>query len=315
VKYRLPGKSIVHVSGEFQPWNGQEKGFLVADFLVKHPLILMTNDLNQQFDFKFSAEKPYQSSHEEYIDQAKRIHQQISSGKCEKVVLSRTKSVFYDTNFLHADFERLCDLYPTAFVYIASTEKYGTWIGATPELLLQKTGNLCETVALASTKKKDDKTDWTNKEYFEQAVVNEFIVQRLHEIGCEAIESSERNEVVAGPLKHLRNKITFASPSTPLERLIHSLHPTPAVSGLPQKEAIEVIEQVEQHERTLYAGVIGVLDEQSSALFVNLRCAQVFENEVCLYVGGGHTAASNSNAEWVETENKAKTLLNVLQNH
>jgi isochorismate synthase len=100
-----------------------------------------------------------------------------------------------------------------------------------------------------------------------------------------------------------------------LERLIHSLHPTPAVSGLPQKEAIEVIEQVEQHERTLYAGVIGVLDEQSSALFVNLRCAQVFENEVCLYVGGGHTAASNSNAEWVETENKAKTLLNVLQNH
>jgi isochorismate synthase len=154
VKYRLPGKSIVHVSGEFQPWNGQEKGFLVADFLVKHPLILMTNDLNQQFDFKFSAEKPYQSSHEEYIDQAKRIHQQISSGKCEKVVLSRTKSVFYDTNFLLTDFERLCDLYPTAFVYIASTEKYGTWIGATPELLLQKTGNLCETVALASTKKR-----------------------------------------------------------------------------------------------------------------------------------------------------------------
>ena len=315
VKYRLPGKSIVHVSGEFQPWNGEENGFLVADFLVKHPLILVPNDFNQPFDFNFSAEKSYQSSREEYILQAQRIHQEISAGNCEKVVLSRTKSVLYDTNFLIKDFERLCDLYPSAFVYIASSKKYGTWIGATPELLLQKTGNHYQTVALAATKKKDDTTDWTDKEYFEQGVVNAFIVQRLHELGCEAIESSDRHEVVAGPLKHLRNEITFTSPWISLAQLIHALHPTPAVSGLPQDKAVEVIEQVELHERSLYAGVIGVLDEQSSALFVNLRCAQVFENEVCLYVGGGHTQASDSNAEWEETENKAKTLLNVLQNH
>ena len=149
VKYRLPGKSIVHVSGEFQPWNGQENGFIVADFLVKHPLILVSNDLNQPFDFKFSAEIPHHTSHDEYIVQAQHIHQEITSGNCEKVVLSRTKSVSYDTNFLFTDFEHLCDLYPSAFVYIASSEKYGTWIGATPELLLQKTG----TIALKISRK------------------------------------------------------------------------------------------------------------------------------------------------------------------
>jgi isochorismate synthase len=315
VKYRLPGKSIVHVSGEFQPWNGQEKGFLVADFLVKHPLILVPNDHHEQFDFQFSNETPYQTLQEEYIDQAQRIHQEISYGNCKKVVLSRTKSVSYDTNFLFTDFERLCDLYPSAFVYIASSVKYGTWIGATPELLIEHKGDHYQTVALAATKKKDDTTPWTDKEYFEQGVVNEFIVQRLRKLGCEMIYSNNRHEVVAGPLKHLRNEITFKSPLMPLERIVQSLHPTPAVSGFPQDKAIEVIEKVEQHARSLYAGVIGVLDEQSSALFVNLRCAQVFENEVFLYVGGGHTEASDSIEEWQETENKAKTLLNVLQNH
>ncbi len=315
VKYRLPGKSIVRVSGQFQPWNGQKEGFLVADFLVRQPLILVPNSLNEPIEFQFSTKIPQQTSYEEYMDQAHRIHQEIGAGFCEKVVLSRIKSLAYDPNFLLTDFERLCECYPSAFVYMVSSEKYGTWIGATPELLLQNKGTHYQTVALAATKKKEDATDWTDKEYFEQGVVNEFILERLHALGCENIKSSNRHEVQAGPLKHLRNDITFESAAIPLERLVQSLHPTPAVSGLPQEKAVALIQHLEQHDRSLYAGVIGLVDEQSSSLFVNLRCAQVFEHAVCLYVGGGHTEASDANAEWEETENKAKTLLNILQNH
>jgi isochorismate synthase len=76
-----------------------------------------------------------------------------------------------------------------------------------------------------------------------------------------------------------------------------------------------LIQQLEGHERSLYAGVIGLVNEHSSNLFVNLRCAQVFNDAVTLYLGGGHTEDSDANAEWEETENKARTLLNILQNH
>ena len=315
VKYRLPGNTIVHVSGQFHPWNGQEQGFLATDFLVKNSLILIPDNRNENAELIFSDEYPHQTSHEEYLHQANRIHQEIDSGACDKVVLSRIKTVPYNTGFLFADFERLCEMYPSAFVYLVSSLKYGTWIGATPELLLHNSGNHYQTVALAATKKKDDSSDWTNKEYFEQGVVKEFIVQRLMELGCDEIHSNNLHDYVAGPLKHLRNEITFKSTSIPLEKLVQSLHPTPAVSGLPQDKAIEIIQKLERHDRALYAGVIGVVDEQSSHLFVNLRSAQVFQNAVCLYVGGGHTEASDPNAEWEETENKAKTLLNILQNH
>ncbi len=315
VKYRIPGKPIEVLSGQFMPWNGTDYGCLVADFTLEQVLCLKPDVSKDTRECYILDNQPTETTREEFLEQSKRIHQEISAGACEKVVLSRVKSAPYQKQFLFEDFETLCTTYPNAFVYLVSSAHFGTWIGATPEILLEKYGSAYRTVALAATKKVDDSTAWSPKEYFEQGVVNAFIVKRLHDAGCEAVQSNERHEYTAGPLKHLRNEISFSSTNIDLKSLIDTLHPTPAVSGLPQDKAISLIHDLETHQRSLYAGVIGVMDEHSSHLFVNLRCAQVFDDTVSLYIGGGHTEASDANAEWEETENKAKTLLNVLQNH
>jgi isochorismate synthase len=90
------------------------------------------------------------------------------------------------------------------------------------------------------------------------------------------------------------------------------LHPTPAVSGTPRKDALDWIRSEEKHERQFYAGIIGSMDEHSMNLYVNLRCAQIIGSDIYLYVGGGFTADSIPEKEWEETENKSKTLLNLL---
>ena len=59
--------------------------------------------------------------------------------------------------------------------------------------------------------------------------------------------------------------------------------------------------------------MIGVVGEQSTQLFVNLRCAEIIQNQAYLYLGGGFTKDSTVESEWSETENKAKTLLNVMK--
>lgn len=315
VKYRIPGKPIEVLSGQFLPWNGTDQGFLVADFTLERMLLLKPDASKVTSECHVLENQPSETTREAFINQSKRIHQEITSGSCEKVVLSRVKSAPYQKQFLVEDFETLCSIYPNAFVYLVSSVHFGTWIGATPEILVEKSDNVYRTVALAATKKVDDPTVWSSKEIFEQRVVNEFILNRLRDAGCEAVQSNERHEYTAGPLKHLRNEITFFSTNIALKTLIETLHPTPAVSGLPQEKAISLIQLLEDHDRSLYAGVIGVIDEHSSNLFVNLRCAQVFDDAVSLYVGGGHTEASDASAEWEETENKAKTLLNILQNH
>jgi isochorismate synthase len=94
--------------------------------------------------------------------------------------------------------------------------------------------------------------------------------------------------------------------------LIRSLHPTPAVCGLPREKALQLIEKHETHNRNLYAGLIGYKSKEELNVFVNLRCMQVTENDFLLYVGGGITDQSIPENEWNETENKAKTLMRVL---
>jgi len=95
--------------------------------------------------------------------------------------------------------------------------------------------------------------------------------------------------------------------------LLCKLHPTPSVGGLPIKKALDFIVQNEKHNRAYYAGFLGPINiSKKSAIFVNLRCLQLIENEFVLYSGAGITASSVAEKEWEETENKMLTLMNVI---
>jgi isochorismate synthase len=54
------------------------------------------------------------------------------------------------------------------------------------------------------------------------------------------------------------------------------------------------------------------MGEDQMDLFVNLRCAQMIPKALVLYVGAGITQDSDPEKEWVETQNKSKTLLAAL---
>jgi isochorismate synthase len=56
---------------------------------------------------------------------------------------------------------------------------FGTWIGATPEVLLSIENEEVKTISLAGTKKSNDESAWNAKEKEEQAIVTQFIEQTL----------------------------------------------------------------------------------------------------------------------------------------
>ena len=142
--------------------------------------------------------------------------------------------------------------------------------------------------------------------------------------------------VKAGSLAHIRTDINgtlhHASKHTSLKKLINTLHPTPAVCGFPKKEAKEFILKNEGYNREFYTGFLGELNiesrrkknrrntenmayrftTKSSNLYVNLRCMQVNDHTVTIYVGGGVTASSNALHEYEETCNKTNTMKKVL---
>lgn len=239
----------------------------------------------------------------------------IQNSALQKVVLARSISIPFNGSPLDA-FEKILGAYPGAFCYLFYHPQTGFWIGASPELLLSHSGNTAQTVALAGTlpAKGTQAPHWSPKEIWEQQVVTDYICSRLREQSLSP-EAGSASGVRAGALWHLKTSISVQV--TPKRRiaLIRALHPTPAVCGFPLQEAQEYIAKAEELERAYYTGFlgpIGIGEEDSANLYVNLRCAQLTDNAATLYVGGGITSGSIPELEWEETRHKAGTMLSVL---
>ncbi len=93
-----------------------------------------------------------------------------------------------------------------------------------------------------------------------------------------------------------------------LESLVGALHPTPAVCGLPQREARDFILEHEGWERGFYAGWLGLIEGDAADLFVNLRSAVLEDGVATCFGGGGLLRASVLEDEWQETVRKISTL-------
>ena len=254
---------------------------------------------------------PFCISKEAYIDQATNLVSILQTSSLEKLVYSRVKSEKLSIS-VKTLFERLEAAYPKAFVYYFKDPVLGEWIGATPEVLIKGTNQSFESMSLAGTKKAEDESPWGAKEIKEQDFVSLFLRETLVKHDISDLRSDGPKTVIAGPLAHLHTNFQWKSTIDQAWNIANDLHPTPAVSGTPRESAINWIQSEEKHERQFYAGMIGSTDEHSMNLYVNLRCAQIQGDQIYLYVGGGFTADSEPEKEWEETENKSKTLLDLL---
>lgn len=315
IAYRLPGAtSIVVKSGKFSLLKNSEapSGFVVSDFL--HQRIYQFTEAETEYAaLHFLKEAPVVIAKRDYQIEAGALLNAFSVMEVEKAVYSRVKAVSFPLKKGRALFHELVKAYPDAFVYLISSPEFGTWIGATPEVLIDVAEDELKTVALAGTHAAGDTSYWTIKEQEEHAFVVDAVVRTLKRNHCFAIEQDGPDAVSAGPVQHLKTNFTARLGGTPAWKIAMDLHPTPAVCGTPRMASLDLIVSREMHDRFLYAGVIGIHMENSTRLFVNLRCAQLQQEKAYLYVGGGYTIDSIPDLEWEETENKAKTLLNCME--
>lgn len=250
----------------------------------------------------------------DYIVQVQAVLEAIKRGPLEKVVLSRVKQVpLPDQTHPASLFERMCAAYPDAFVSLVSIPDMGIWLGASPELLLQADGEDFKTMSLAGTRTAHGAVKaWTDKEIREQEMVTDYISETLRDAHLE-VDIGERQTVQAGQVQHLCNQISATGTAGCFE-LVNRLHPTPAVCGFPAAAARSYIQFHESHQRRLYSGFLGPVDEEGvTALYVNLRAMELHPGSASLYLGGGIVAGSVPEDEWMETEHKAETLLRILQ--
>ncbi|OOG78273.1 chorismate-binding protein [Algoriphagus sp. A40] len=248
----------------------------------------------------------------------------IEAGVVEKVVPARTKVIAISKEFdLGKSFLKMLEAYPNSFVNFFHIPQVGSWIGASPEVLIETKGDHFYTMALAGTQPASGENPlksaaWTQKEIEEQALVCRYIVDCFKKIRLREYEEHGPKTVMAGNLLHLRSDFRVDMKATGFPQLgsvmLDLLHPTSAVCGMPRKEAHEFLQENEGFDRSFFAGFIGPVNIQGeTSIFVNLRTASIRGEKAILYAGAGVTEDSDPEKEWEETELKCQIIGKFIQ--
>ena len=190
-------------------------------------------------------------------------------------------------------------------------------LGASPERLLTLRQGLLRSDALAGTAPLGDgaaELMASGKDRHEHELVVETIASVLQRAGLAPRRPRHPRLARHGALVHLHTPITarLNGPDEAAHRplaLAEALHPTPAVAGLPRREAMAWLRSLEPFERGHYAAPIGWIDSEGDAdLRVAIRSGTLCGPRLDLTAGAGLVRGSRPERELQEVSLKLGVL-------
>ena len=265
-------------------------------------------------------------SEDDYRAAVARATSLIRSGSFAKVVLARSIVVEAGRELdVRALLARLRAVDPEAYTF-ATADGHATLVGASPELLVRKSGRRVETTPLAGSAPRgsDEEADRVSasrlaasaKDLEEHGYVVEDVAAALGPL-CSSLSFPSSPELVkTANVWHLATPFVgeLREDVASVLDVLDALHPTAAVSGLPRAAAAKALRDLEPLDRGGYAGPVGWVDDRGDGEFaIALRCARVEGSRARLFAGAGIVAASDPEAELEETARKFRAFLDALR--
>ena len=205
---------------------------------------------------------------------------------------------------------------PGSFVYASEG-----FVGASPELLVRRSGDVVESRPVAGTTVADsDEALLALAASVKDTREHRFVVDGIVDVlapRCDELHADAIPEVaVFGPGRAPRH--ADPGPAARRRRRARStwrgcLHPTPAVGGTPRRAALDAIRALEGFDRGRYAGPVGWVDARGDGEWaIALRGAELDGARARLVAGAGIVAGSDPDAEWAETQAKLEPMLRAL---
>jgi len=258
-------------------------------------------------------------SPEAWAELVSAIQSEIQAGHVQKIVAARRVSLRLDRELMpQVVLATLREDAPESTRFAFRVGR-ATFLGATPERLVQKRGFELRTEAVAGSISAEDGAAaehllHSDKDIREHEFVVSEILRLLGPLTTELSPAPKREVHRLRTVLHLRTPIqgTLREASHILE-LVGKLHPTPAVGGVPTAAAIDFIMRHEPDERGWYTGPVGFFDAAGDGRFVVALRSGVIEGERAdLYAGAGVVQDSNAPSEFAETRWKLAALLGAL---
>lgn len=255
-----------------------------------------------------------------WLDAVAEAVSEIQGSAVEKVVLARDVLVWSDAPFdVPLLLARLAGRFPGCFTFSCAR-----LVGATPELLVARSGNDVRSVVLAGTIGRG--AAGAEDEELARGLMGSDKDLEEHRFAVESVTgplSAVCSDVkVEGPLllrlanaQHISTRIqgVLDTDASALE-LAGLLHPTAAVCGTPRGDALETIRRLEGMDRGRYSGPVGWVDSNGDGEWgIALRCGLFEGARGRLFAGNGIVGASEPEDELEETRVKLRAMMSALE--
>ena len=254
-----------------------------------------------------------------------RTLRRIRAGEAQKVVLARTLDVTPGRPV--APLDLVLSLWQESHgshVFFFEPVAGEAVVGAAPETIAAVVDGVVRATAVAGsvgvgvdsveTAQLARRLFDSEKDRAEHDFVVQDMVARLAALGCGVQRDVEPHVLTLARIQHLETKIAAEIPDgVTLLDILASLHPTPAVCGMPRNVALSILSESEVFDRGWYAGPVGWLGSDGKGIFVPaLRSAVSRGVGWRLFAGAGIVPGSDPALEWEETELKFDPVLGAM---
>lgn len=285
---------------------------------------ISSNAEEKDSDFEL-GEFTCQTTQEEYENLVRKGKEYIENGEVEQVVLSRRLEASFKGDPFSL-YRKLRKQNPSPYMYYMDFGEH-IIVGASPESLVQVTGGKMMINPIAGTRRrgKDEAEDTLlaeelladPKELSEHDMLVQLGRQEAERVCVPgSIDIAKYREVISYEhVMHLVSEIegTLSPSLHPLDALTACL-PAGTVSGSPKKRAMEIIDELEDVHRGIYGGAIGYIGFNGNIDFaLTIRTMLIKNGKAYVQAGAGIVAASDPETEFMETVNKARSLVDVMK--
>lgn len=255
-------------------------------------------------------------SHDSWTNSIRNMLDRFAPEGLEKVVLARKSNYQFDSPMDPIQLlTRLRRSTSFSYHYGFQLDEQIGFIGASPERLFHRNQDKLESEALAGTRPRgttSEEDDSLGRELLQSEKdlrEHRFVVDRIaaqFREQCSSCHHTSHPELLKlRRIQHLLTRITGdLNAGTDDGELIDTLHPTPAVGGVPTDMALRVIQEEESFDRGWYAAPVGWVSAEAAEFAVAIRSALIHDDSVSVYSGAGIVPGSNPESEWNEIENK-----------
>lgn len=309
---------VTYVDPEKENWkSGKQRLKNISQKLqtASAPLASKCSEQNSTLTFTPNFSKS------EFESKVKKAVQYFIDGDAMQMTLSqRLSSPFTEApiNFYRA----LRSLNPSPYMYHFDFEDFHV-IGSSPEILARLEKDTVTVRPLAGTRRRgttsiedevlEKELLQDPKEIAEHLMLIDLArndIGKISEYGSVKVTEKMTIERYSHVMHISSNVIGKIKKETTAIDVLRAAFPAGTLSGTPKIRAMEMIDELENEKRGVYAGAIGYLSwNKTMDAAIALRTAVIKNNIIYLQAGGGLVVDSQPSAEWEESMNKAKALI------